>query len=578
MLATTMLTVGLPAAMLVDHLGASVGFRDAGHNDVDSRTRTERHPTDASPATSSTAFGSTMSPRALATALARAWRDAGTSVLFGVPGGGANLDVVGAAAEEGIRFVLAHDETAAGIMASTHGLLTGTAGAAVVTRGPGTTAAATGLAQATLDRCPLVLVSDTVPERSAPRIAHQRLDEQAMTRPLAKWTGTLGTENPARVAAAAIDLARRGPAGGVHLSMDPTAPGSPPPRSTDPTLDKEATDRAAALVTRAERPVVLVGLAATDHPDLADALLATGLPVLCTYQAKGAVPDARSAGLFTGGVLERPLLDRADLVLAVGVDPVELIPARWPHDVPVVMLHPEPVDGSWFGDPEIVVGPLATTLPAVLGEALHRWEPGTAENARHEALETLETVADEFGPHDVVREVARAVGRSATLTVDAGAHMLVAMPFWEATAPHRVLISNGLATMGFSLPAAVGAALARPGSPVVCFVGDGGLGMTLAELETVVRLDLDVTVVVFNDAALSLIEIKQVDGQGDANAVRYGTIDFAAIASGMGMRATVVGCREALRDELDKIRTGPRLIDARISPGCYAHVLAATRG
>lgn len=528
---------------------------------------------------SSTGSELTVSSRALATALARAWHVAGTSVLFGVPGGGANLDVVGAAAEEGIHFVLAHDETAAAIMASTYGLLTGTVGAAVVTRGPGATAAATGLAQATLDRSPLVLVSDTVPQRSAPRVAHQRLDEQAMTRPIAKWSGTLGTENPAGAAAAAIDLARRGPAGAVHLAMDPTDPGSPPPPSTvEPALDEGAKDRAAAKMSRAERPVVLVGLAAADHPGLADALLATGLPVLCTYQAKGAVPDTRSAGLFTGGVLERPLLDRADLVLAVGVDPVELIPARWSHDVPVVMLHPEPVDGSWFGDPEIVVGPLATTLPTVLGEAIHHWEPGTAEEARREALDTLETGGGEFGPHDVVREVARRAGRSTTLTVDAGAHMLVAMPLWEATAPRRVLISNGLATMGFSLPAAVGAALARPGSPVVCFVGDGGLGITLAEIETVVRLHLDVTVVVFNDSALSLIEIKQIDGQGDANAVRYGPIDFAAIASGMGMPATVVECRKALREELDQARTGPRLIDARISPDAYSHVLAATRG
>ena len=113
---------------------------------------------------------------------------------------------------------------------------------------------------------------------------------------------------------------------------------------------------------------------------------------------------------------------------------------------------------------------------------------------------------------------------------------------------------------------------------MVCFVGDGGLGMTLAELETVVRLDLDITVVVFNDGALSLIEIKQTDGQGEADAVRYGPTDFAAIASGMGMRAVVVEGRQALRDELDQVRAGPRLIDARISPDGYAHVLAATRG
>lgn len=518
-------------------------------------------------------------PRTIAVDLARAWRAAGTSVLFGVPGGGANLDVVGAAAEEGIRFVLAHDETAAAIMAATHGLLTGTAGAAVVTRGPGVTATATGLAQATLDRSPLVLVSDTVPQEVAPRVAHQRLDQEAMTRPIAKWSATLGADNTGDVAAAAIELARRGPAGGVHLAMDPSAHSSPPPPSAPPPAVDEATRaRATGLVSRARHPVVLVGLAGVDHPGLADVLLEAGLPVLCTYQAKGAVPDTRTAGLFTGGVLERPLLERADLVLAIGVDPVELLPARWTYDAPVVMLHPGPVDGTWFGDPEIVLGPLEHTVPAVLGEASHRWGPAVAEDARRQALDALDVADGGFGPHDVVREVARSARPSTTLTVDAGAHMLVAMPLWEATAPRRVLISNGLATMGFSLPAAVGTALARPGAPVVCFVGDGGLGMTLVELETVVRLDLDLTVVVFNDAALSLIEIKQTEGQGGADAVRYRATDFAAVASGLGMPAAVVESREALRDQLAQARPGPRLIDARISPAAYAHVLAATRG
>ena len=165
-----------------------------------------------------------------------------------------------------------------------------------------------------------------------------------------------------------------------------------------------------------------------------------------------------------------------------------------------------------------------------------------------------------------------------TLTVDAGAHMLVAMPLWPARAPHRVLISNGLATMGFALPAALGAALARPGEPVVCFVGDGGLGMTLAELETVVRCDLDVTVVVFDDAALSLIEIKQTAGQGAAGAVRYGAIDFAAVARAVGMPADVVTSRDELRAVMARAGRGPRLVDARIDPGCYPAVLAATRG
>ncbi|MFC5142841.1 thiamine pyrophosphate-binding protein [Actinomycetospora rhizophila] len=517
-----------------------------------------------------------MTARSLAVHLARAWRAAGTPVLFGVPGGGANLDVVGAAEDEGLRFVLAHDETAAAIMAGAHGLLTGTVGAAVVTRGPGVTAAATGLAQATLDRSPLVLVSDTVPRQAAARVAHQRLDQEATTRPLAKWSGTLGTRDPGAVAAAAVALARGGTPGGVHLQLDATADGGPPPApDPGPDPDEEALRRALALVRRARHPVVLVGPAGVGAPGLEQL---DGVPVLCTYQATGAVPDEASAGLFTGGALERPLLEVADLVLAVGVDPVEPIPSAWSHAAPVVMLHPEPVDGRWFGEPEIVVGPLARTLPAVLEVLDHRWAPGTGAEHRRRTLAALEPAGAGFSPHDVVRAVAGRAGPATTLTVDAGAHMLVAMPLWPARAPRRVLISNGLATMGFALPAAVAAALARPGEPVVCFVGDGGLGMTLAELETVVRLDLDVTVVVFDDAALSLIEIKQTAGQGAAGAVRYGAIDFAAVARAMGMPADVVTSRPELDAVLARAGRGPRLVDARIDPGCYPAVLAATRG
>jgi acetolactate synthase-1/2/3 large subunit len=142
-----------------------------------------------------------------------------------------------------------------------------------------------------------------------------------------------------------------------------------------------------------------------------------------------------------------------------------------------------------------------------------------------------------------------------------------------------VLISNGLATMGFSVPAAIGSALARPARPVVCMVGDGGLGMTLAELETIARLALPITVVVFNDAALSLIEIKQGDGHGGPEAVRYRLTDFAAVARGFGLPGEVVEDAAALERMLaGPWPAGPRLIDARIDPSVYPHVIQVTRG
>lgn len=519
--------------------------------------------------------------REVADALAGALCSAGTRLLFGLPGGGANLDVVGSAADAGIDFVLAHDETAACIMAGTHGMLTGSVGAAVVTRGPGVTSAATGLAQATLDRFPLLLVSDTVSSSTAARVPHQRLDQVAMAAPLTKWAGTLGATEPAAVVRAATTLARRAPAGAVHLDLDATAPGDAAPDvPLPPPVDRAALAEARRLIAGSHHPVVVAGLQAAAAPGMRDALDRLGCPVLCTYQAKGAVPDGWpvAAGLFTNGALERPLLERADLVLAVGLDPVEPIPAPWSYDVPVVMLHPAPVDRSYFGDPTVVLGPLESTLPELVDAAEPWWDAEAGALARKAGIEALQHRCGGLSPHDVVREVARVAPASSTVTVDAGAHMLVVMPLWHASRPHQVLISNGLATMGFALPAAIGAALAGPEGPVVCFVGDGGLGMTLAELETVSRLRLDVVVVVLNDAALSLIEIKQTAAQGGAGAVRYGATDFAAVARGSGMPGCVVESVDELRAQLSGGLRGPRLIDARIDPEGYRHVIAVTRG
>jgi acetolactate synthase-1/2/3 large subunit len=159
--------------------------------------------------------------------------------------------------------------------------------------------------------------------------------------------------------------------------------------------------------------------------------------------------------------------------------------------------------------------------------------------------------------------------------------MLVAMPLWEVPEPGRLLISSGLATMGYALPAAIAAALCAPRVPVVAFTGDGGLGMALAELETAVRLSLPVIVVVFNDAALSLIEIKQKpSGQGGAEAVRYHPVSFAAAATALGAAGAAVSTEPDLAAALAAAlrRPGPTVIDASVDPACYPAVMDLTRG
>ena len=540
--------------------------------------------------------------RALVEALVAELERAGVDTVFGLPGGGPNLDMIGAARAAGMRFVLAHGESAACVMAGTYGLLTGRPGACVVTRGPGVTSAANGLAQATLDQFPLLLVSDAVPGAEASRVAHQRFDQAAVTAPITKWSGTLGTREPAGVVAAALALAGRHPAGAVHLDFDPTTPGDRPPRPPPrAAADPRTLRRARELARAARRPVLLVGGEAVPAAGAVRALVGdAGCPAFTTYHARGLVPDSspNAAGLFTGGALERPVLERADLVVAVGVDPAEPIPAPWPYEAPVVVLRPAvPMDTSgdgdgdgpdrppsdpprdpYFGTDVVLPGPIEDGA-AMLRTCLRgEWEPGAGRAAREAAARALDVDAPGLSPYRVVDAVRRAAPPGARVTVDAGAHMLLALPMWPAEEPRRVLVSNSLATMGFAVPAAIGAALADPGCPVVCFVGDGGLGMTLAELETIARLGLRIAVVVFNDAALSLIEIKQRPRQGGAAAVRYDASDFAQVARGLGLRAHVARTAGDLERALAGPWQEPRLVDARVDPASYGQIIKVTRG
>ena len=532
----------------------------------------------------------------------------GVRTVFGVPGGGPNLDLVGACAAAGIGFVLAHGETAACLMAAAHGAASGTVGVAVVTRGPGLASAVNGLACATLDGLPLLLLSDTVPAADAPRVAHQRVDQVRLTSAVTRYSGVLGGRSPERVdetVAAALAVAAGPRPGAVHLDVDLAADGDPAPAvpvvAGAPAA--EQVERALRLAAGRRRPLLLVGPLAGDSPggrgegatggpaggpDRLRAVLAdAGVPVLTTYQSAGWVehdhPD--HAGLFTNAAAERPLLEQADLVVTLGLDPVEPMPGPWRYTAPVLMLHPVPEDGGYFGDPLVVTGDpagLLDLLAKVLAGAEADWPAGSAAAQREQSIAALDPPAGPAAsaagllPHDVVRAVA-AVAPEALVTVDAGAHMLVVMPLWPARRPGDVLISNGLSTMGFALPAAIGAATARPDRRVVCFTGDGGLGMVLAELETVARLGSRVVVVVFNDARLSLIEIKQRAGQGGPEAVGYRRTDFAAVAAASGLPG-VVACTAAEVADAVRWADGPLLVDARVDPSVYPHVIRATRG
>jgi acetolactate synthase I/II/III large subunit len=533
-----------------------------------------------------------------AAAIVTALADAGTRVVFGLPGGGPNLDVVGAAAAAGLRFVLARTETAAVIMAATYADLTGLPGAAVVTRGPGLASAVNGIAHAALDRLPVVVIADTVRSADAGRISHQRLDQAALGRVVAKTVVTIGRDRTREAAAAAVRLALTPPAGPVVALMDDSGVSGPccasgperPGRGRDDGSPRDVAVLEQALRS-SRRPVIMLGTGAIAHAAaIRLALAGRRIPALHTYRARGIVPDsaAEAAGLVTGGTMEWPLLAAADVIVGLGVDEAEMIPAAWDYAAPVLLVagYPPGGQGSAYFPGATALG---IPLPMAIGvlassHGEYDWPPGAGQIARTRAALRLSEAARArpgfLSPVQVVR-VARSHLPRETVTVDAGAHMLAVMPLWEVTEPRRLLISSGLATMGFALPAAIAAALCAPARLVVAFTGDGGLGMTLAEIETAARLKLRVVVVVFNDGTLSLIKIKQRPaGQGGAEAVDFGPVSYARAAEALGAVGAAVSTERELAAALSAAsgRDGPTVIDVQVDPAGYAAIIDLSRG
>jgi acetolactate synthase-1/2/3 large subunit len=525
--------------------------------------------------------------------------------LFGVPGGGSNLEILEAARARGLQFVLCHQEWAATIMAAVTGDLTGRPGVVLSTLGPGVTASATGLAHASLDRSPVIYISDRHPTAVLEYASHQYLDHAAHVGPIVKGSVTVTPDSASHWVAHAVRLALAEPRGPVHLDLPADVAGrSAVPVATDlgpsppAALDGVRVEEAARMIRAARRPIVIAGLGCrtADAKWLRAFAEALPAPVLTTYKAKGAIPDPHplALGIFTGGALEEPLVRRADLIITFGLDTVELIPRRWSYDAPVLSLTRSPSTeprlrapggGAYFTPALEVVGDPGTILEDLAPRLMPRgtradWDVAEVDRLRRERLAALEIPVPGLAPHRVVQMTRELTAAGSIATVDAGAHMFQATTYWQALEPGELLISNGLATMGFALPAAIAAQLVHPDRRVVCFTGDGGLMMVAAELETVARLRLPILIVVFDDEALSLIEVKQEQKGFEGVSMRYAGPDLPALARAFGLRAFTATDEATLHRALIAAQTapGPALIDARIDASGYRAMLEIVRG
>lgn len=511
--------------------------------------------------------------------------------VFAFPGGGTNLNVIEALADRGVDVVLTRSEGGAAFMASAYADLIGKPVALLVGLGPGIANVVNGMAHALLDQSPLLLVGDGFSAGELGTSGHQVLDQRAVLAPVTKWQETLTASNAAAVVDRALHVAAADPAGPVYLefprdALGGTGAAAAHERRVDPAHDVVPGDAMTALAA-ARRPVLLVGDEAADCTQEELVALAERLtaPVLSTYKGKGVFPEDHAlwCGIVTNAAIEGGLLAEADFLLAIGVDPVELLPRSWTVAAPALALRAHGESAPGYRPRWSAIGAVAVLARGVaqLEESASVWQPAEVSERREALLAMLRIMSPgSLSAVEVVESVLAEAPPETTVTVDAGAHMFAATWFWRATLPRRFLISNGLATMGYAVPAAVAAALARPGEPVIAFTGDGGFLLHGSELETAARLNAKVIVVVLNDASLSLIRIKQEDLRFRRLGVDYSPARLADVGRALGAEGAQVsdtdGLKSAVRDAL--ARSGSTVIEVQLTGDEYRALQHAIRG
>lgn len=527
-------------------------------------------------------------------ALVARLRDRGVTRIFGVPGGECNLDFIEASETAGIDFVLTRTETAASIMACVTAELTDAPGVAMTTRGPGLASAANGVAYADLDRVSLLLIADGYEDHQA-YISHQRVDQAALLRPMLRAESDLRHADPVVELDRLLAAAETRPRGPVYLEVAGSfirraaAHTAPPPISTPlPVADGETLGQARSWLAAAKRPILIAGLQARSAA-ACTALQAfverTGCPVLTTYKAKGVVSEQSplGLGLYAGGVAEESAIRAADLILLYGFDPVEGPPQPWRYaDIPTVEFTEHAHAHVLIDSDVTVVGDLAASLGAI-SDALSNacWSAEELAAIKDRLWSAARTPAGAgIAPSALVDAAIAALPADSRITIDAGAHMLPVLHLWQAPGPNLSLISRGLSTMGFALPAAIAASLVEPSRTTVAFTGDGGLMMCLGDLGTAIQSGATPIVVVFNDSALTLIGEKQKRRQMSSAGVEFTPADFAQVATGFGWTAIRVEKSEDLADAFATALAadGPALIDVLIDPFQYEAQITAIRG
>jgi acetolactate synthase-1/2/3 large subunit len=490
----------------------------------------------------------------------------GVEYIFGVPGE-ENMDLLDALLGSSIRFVLTRHEQGAAFMADVYGRLTGKAGVCLSTLGPGATNLITGVADANMDRAPLVALTAQTDRDRLHKESHQHLDIVALFRPVTKWSTSLGIpEIIPEAFRKAFKLAQSEKPGATHIEI----PEDVARMETDgqPLLVQrvhpggaapEQIEKAAHIISEAVRPVVLAGNGVI-RGQASEALVRfaekLNIPVATTFMAKGVIPDTHplalgAIGLQTPNYVNHAFAE-ADLVIAVGYDVVEYAPKSWNPKRDKKIVHvdmsPAEVDAAYIVNVG-VVGDIASSLDAMAQTAKpHSTVHGTQfRQMLHDELEQGRNDSSfPLKPQRILADLRSALADDDIVISDAGAHKLWLARLFPCFQPNTCIISNGFAAMGMAVPGAVAAKLVHPNRRVVAVTGDGGFLMNSQELETAVRLETPFVVLVLNDRSYGLIRWKQMQQFGRPAFVDFNNPDLVKYAESFG----ALGMRIGSADEL----------------------------
>ncbi|MGE0651604.1 MAG: acetolactate synthase large subunit [Alphaproteobacteria bacterium] len=500
----------------------------------------------------------------------RCLENEGVEYVFGVPGE-ENLDIMNSFRGSSITFITTRHEQGAAFMADVYGRLTGKAGVCLSTLGPGATNMITGVADANMDRAPIVAIAGQGATTRLHKESHQILRLSALFEGVSKYSTQIqAAETIPEIVRKAFKTAQAEKPGCAFIELPeniaaaavsdqvPLRVNTPPL----PTAPMSKCTQLAEIIAAAHQPLIIAGNGVVRRR-AADALVrfaeAMNIPVATTFMAKGVIPFSHPLCLGAIGLQSRDHIgfgvEAADLIICIGYDLVEYHPQLWNPDRNKRILHidctPAEVDAHYV--PEAgAIGDIRESLDRIAAVPVTA-NVSPIHGLRDVIVRDIAADDDDKGfplkPQKIVSDLGKALDSRDIVVCDVGAHKIWTARMFRAESPNTCIISNGFAAMGIALPGAIAARLAHPERKVVALMGDGGFLMNCQEIETAVRLRLDIVILVFNDGKYGLIEWHQLRRLGQASHIAFGNPDLVKLAESFGAR----GYRVHGSDELPAV-------------------------